>query len=401
MIGDSVDVAGIARRNWKLYGTFFAGIVAAVSVTWYLAGGKQEQVAAPAASQQQPYIPQTRLEFARPTRTYEPPPTPQPVQQQTAVREQRPQMQQPWREEGQRPSGRPVASTPPAAPTLGNLFGGETDSEAIRYFDKLPRSGNGRDPNARIGGGSSQQPEVQPGLDDGFPSLITEDDRQGLVSQKTRWAASVGKRGDFVVTSKYENSLGPGLVQAGKTVIRAQMALAINSDIPGEFYAQVVDPVCDSPTGTMLLIPPGTFVQGEYNPQLSYGQTRLQVAGAVLRFDNGDYQPIEGMGAYGPDGEPGLPADVDRHPWHMAAAVTGAAFLSIIGQAGQMLAGDSEDPDIVVMGAQGASSQTRSIGTEIMQRELRRPNTLRYRVGEIIDIVVNKDFILPSRGYCR
>jgi type IV secretory pathway VirB10-like protein len=97
-----------------------------------------------------------------------------------------------------------------------------------------------------------------------------------------------------------------------------------------------------------------------------------------------------------------VPADVDRHPWQLAGAIAGAGVLSIVGQAGQLLSGDGgNDPDIVVMGAGGASRQASSIGGEIIQRELRRPNTLRYRVGAYIEIGVDKDFYLPARGQCQ
>lgn len=55
----------------------------------------------------------------------------------------------------------------------------------------------------------------------------------------------------------------PYILQAG-AVIPAAMITGIRSDLPGQITAQVTENVYDSPTGSLLLIPQGTRIIGQY-----------------------------------------------------------------------------------------------------------------------------------------
>ncbi|MGE3307250.1 MAG: TrbI/VirB10 family protein, partial [Rhizobiaceae bacterium] len=56
----------------------------------------------------------------------------------------------------------------------------------------------------------------------------------------------------------------PFVLQAG-AVISAALITGIRSDLPGQIIAQVTEPIYDSPTGRILLVPQGTRIIGQYD----------------------------------------------------------------------------------------------------------------------------------------
>ena len=67
------------------------------------------------------------------------------------------------------------------------------------------------------------------------------------------------------------------IVQAG-SIIPAALITGIRSDLPGMITAQVTENVYDSVTGRHLLIPQGSRLLGEYDSQVSLGQSRVLLA---------------------------------------------------------------------------------------------------------------------------
>jgi type IV secretion system protein TrbI len=57
-------------------------------------------------------------------------------------------------------------------------------------------------------------------------------------------------------------------------VIAAALVTGIRSDIPGQVTAQVTQNVYDSVTGQHLLIPQGSKLIGQYDAEISFGQSR-------------------------------------------------------------------------------------------------------------------------------
>src|SRR5690606_14083354 len=66
----------------------------------------------------------------------------------------------------------------------------------------------------------------------------------------------------------------PCILQAG-SVIPAALITGIRSDLPGQITAQVTENVYDSPTGSLLLIPQGTRISGQYDDGVTFGQRRV------------------------------------------------------------------------------------------------------------------------------
>ena len=97
-------------------------------------------------------------------------------------------------------------------------------------------------------------------------------------------------------------------------------------------------------------------------------------------------------------GAAGVEGDVDTHPWGMAGAVTGAAFFSILGQAGAIInsGNSSGTTNIGSIGAQGAGSEVQSIGNKLVSRQLDRPNTLTLKPGSRVAVLLARDVQLPA-----
>jgi hypothetical protein len=78
----------------------------------------------------------------------------------------------------------------------------------------------------------------------------------------------------------------PYVLQAGN-VIPAAMVTGLRSDLPGQVVAQVTENVYDSPTGRFLLIPQGSCLVGQYDAQVSFGQSRVLLVWSRLLLPNG------------------------------------------------------------------------------------------------------------------
>ena len=76
---------------------------------------------------------------------------------------------------------------------------------------------------------------------------------------------------DYLENSK-KKPRSPYEVKAG-SYIPAALITGINSDLPGSVNAQVTENVYDTVTGNYLLIPQGAKLVGEYNSNLTFGQT--------------------------------------------------------------------------------------------------------------------------------
>jgi antirestriction protein ArdC len=61
----------------------------------------------------------------------------------------------------------------------------------------------------------------------------------------------------------------------------------IRSDLPGQITAQVTEPVFDSPTGRVKLVPQGARLIGIYDSQVAFGQTRVLLVWTRLIMPNG------------------------------------------------------------------------------------------------------------------
>lgn len=114
-----------------------------------------------------------------------------------------------------------------------------------------------------------------------------------------------------VSPDRVEAPTSPYVLQAG-SVIPAALITGIRSDLPGEVTAQVTDDVFDSPTGKIRLIPQGARLVGQYDAQVSFGQSRVLLVWTRLIMPSGRSIVSERQPAADSAGYAGLEDGVDN-----------------------------------------------------------------------------------------
>lgn len=176
-------------------------------------------------------------------------------------------------------------------------------------------------------------------------------------------------------------------------MIPAALITGIRSDLPGQITAQVTQNVYDSPTGSLLLIPQGTRMIGEYDAGVTLGQRRVLLVWTRLVFPDGRSLVLERQPGADTAGYAGLEGRVDHH-W---ANVLRAAGLSTLLAIGAELAVDEEDrlPRAIRDGAEGAITEA---GQRMVERELEVPPTLAIRPGFPVRVLVTRDLVIAPHG---
>lgn len=180
------------------------------------------------------------------------------------------------------------------------------------------------------------------------------------------------------------------ILQAG-AVIPAAMITGIRSDLPGQITAQVTENVYDSPTGSLLLIPQGTRIIGQYDAGVTFGQRRVLLVWNRLILPNGRSIVLERQPGADASGYAGLEDGVDYHWWDLMKAAGLSTLLGI----GTELATDDEDRLIRAI-RDGAQDTINQAGQQIIQRQLQVAPTLTIRPGFPVRVIVTRDLVLES-----
>ncbi|MGI9377351.1 MAG: TrbI/VirB10 family protein [Tsuneonella suprasediminis] len=187
----------------------------------------------------------------------------------------------------------------------------------------------------------------------------------------------------------------PNIVQAG-SIIPAALITGIRSDLPGQITAQVTQNVYDSPTGRILLIPQGARLIGEYDSQITAGQTRVLLAWDRLIMPDGRSIILERQPGADAAGYAGLQDKVNQH-W---GGVLKAAMISTLLGVGTELATDN-DSDLVRALRLETQDTINQAGQQIVQRQLNIQPTLTIRPGYPLRVVVTRDLVLEPAGATR
>ncbi|MBT0779225.1 TrbI/VirB10 family protein [Paracoccus sp. pheM1] len=259
------------------------------------------------------------------------------------------------------------------------------EEEAARvsgvFFQAGPRSAGGPD----MGAGSSVRASG---------GLGTMGQPEGMGAQD-RHAAFLGAAADRITVApdRVEPPASPWILQAG-SVIPAALITGIRSDLPGQIVAQVTQPVYDSPTGSILLIPQGTRIIGEYDAGVSFGQRRVLLVWSRLIFPDGRSLVLERLPGADASGYAGLEDGVDYHWWDLMKA----AGLSTLLAVGTELAADDEEDRLIRAIRDGAQDTVDQAGQQIVQRQLQVAPTLTIRPGFPVRIVVSRDLVFEQTG---
>lgn len=184
----------------------------------------------------------------------------------------------------------------------------------------------------------------------------------------------------------------PYQVMAG-TAIAGALVTGIKSDLPGDVIATVTEPVFDTATGELLLIPQGSRILGRYNSQVSYGQSRVQVVWNRVILPDTSSLTLDNLVGTDPAGYAGLEDDMD---WHWDRIVAGAVLTTLLGVGAELAAPENrQDGDrIVIAGRDSAQDSINQVGQEITRRNMNIQPTLTSRPGLPVRIIVNRDLVL-------
>ena len=178
------------------------------------------------------------------------------------------------------------------------------------------------------------------------------------------------------------------LVQAG-AVIPAALITGIRSDLPGEITAQVTENVYDSPSGKYLLIPQGARLIGQYDSQISFGQSRVLLVWSRIIMPNGFSIVLEHQPGADSAGYAGLEDQVD---YHWANLVEAAAVSTLLGIGSELVLNSNNA--IVEALRTGTQSTINQTGQTLVSRQLNVQPTLTIRPGFPVRVVVNRDLLL-------
>lgn len=185
------------------------------------------------------------------------------------------------------------------------------------------------------------------------------------------------------------------VVQAG-AVIPAALITGLRSDLPGQITAQVTEPVYDSPTGKILLIPQGARLIGQYDAQVQFGQSRALLVWTRLIMPNGRSIVLERQPGADPQGYAGLADQVANHWGQLFRAAMLSTLLSVGTEAGT----SNDENSLVQAIRQGASNSFAQVGSQVVGRSLGIQPTITIRPGFPVRVIVTRDLNLePYEGW--
>jgi len=182
----------------------------------------------------------------------------------------------------------------------------------------------------------------------------------------------------------------PRVIQAG-TVIAAALITGIQSDLPGMVIAQVTENVYDSPSGSMLLIPQGARLIGDYSADVGFGQNRVQLQWTRLIMPDGRSQQLASFPATDTAGYSGLK---DKTDYHWAGVFKAAMISTLLGAGAEFGAGD--DRNLVRALRRGSQDSINRAGEQIVSRELSIRPSLTIRPGFPVRVMVTRDLIMDD-----
>lgn len=190
-------------------------------------------------------------------------------------------------------------------------------------------------------------------------------------------------------------AISPYEVKAG-TVIPSIMVSGINSELPGQLIAQVVQNVYDSATGRYLLIPQGAKLVGTYDHQVSTGQKRVLIAWNRIIYPDASSLDLGAMAGLDQSGYAGFKDKANNHVWPtfrnalLLSAITAGVQLS---QPRAQQGNYAYSSQQMIAGSLGM--QLNQLGLSSYQGRVNMAPTLTIRPGYRFNVMVSKDMVLP------
>ena len=274
--------------------------------------------------------------------------------------------------------GPPIANAGAPAPAMGSNAGQQEEEAALKSrlfvttsFEQMASAAVPASPSA-AGARAARAAATQTPRDSNLAFLNGAVDRRTASPDRVEAPAS-----------RY-------VLQAG-AVIPAALITGIRSDLPGEVTAQVTEDVYDSPAGKILLIPQGARLVGQYDAQVSFGQSRVMLVWTRLIMPNGRSIVLERQPAADAAGYAGLEDEVDNHWGMLFKAAILSTILSVGSEAG---VSGNNGGSLAAAIQQGMSQSFNQVGEQVVGRSLSIQPTLTIRPGFPVRVMVTRDLVL-------
>jgi type IV secretion system protein VirB10 len=287
--------------------------------------------------------------------------------------------------------GRPIVRAGAPAPVIGNPVSANEANPLVQKMaqeSEAARAGRLFTQTSNVNAPAMVSPPGQ--VSTAVPPVAAEANAQdhklaflnGAADQKT------------VSSSRLEQPASFYVVQAG-SIIPAALITGLSSDLPGQVAAQVTANVFDSPAGKTLLIPQGARLIGQYDAQVSFGQSRALLVWTRLILPNGRSIVLERQPGADTEGYAGLEDAVDNHWGTLFKAAALSTLLSVGAEAGT----SNNENNLAQALRSGASTSFSRIGEQVVGRSLNVQPTITVRPGFPVRVMVTKDLVLePYAG---
>jgi type IV secretory pathway VirB10-like protein len=262
------------------------------------------------------------------------------------------------------------------------------------FFQLNQRSGGVTPASASMGTPSSAAAGSSSAHDAGSPHLSLDLDRDQNDQQHKTDFVNQAAAHSIYNDHALQTPASPYEVLAG-TVISASLLTGLDSDLPGMVTAQVTEPVRDTVTGRILLIPQGSRLIGAYDSVVAFGQSRALLVWQRIVMPDGSSIQIDNLPATDAAGYAGLEDQVDYHTWTL---LKGIAMSTLLGVGTQVTFGNGQS-NLVQAIQQSTQESTNQAGQRIVEKDINIQPTITIRPGFPLRVIVHKDLILrPFQG---
>jgi type IV secretory pathway VirB10-like protein len=231
--------------------------------------------------------------------------------------------------------------------------------------------------------------------------------KHAFLQGKTQQASDT--RAESILTKRHS----PYTITAGSG-LPATLVTGINSDLPGSVMAKINQAIYDTATGNHLLIPQGSTLLGQYDSQISFGQSRVLLVWSRIIFPNGDSVNLSNMPGVDLLGMSGLKDKVNYHTARLFSSVVLFSSFSALGQLGhhdnntnaamtdplseQTNNETSNNPGIRTAMMDALNQQISSTGNQLIQSHLRIQPTIEIRPGTRFYVMLTRDLVLEKHN---
>jgi type IV secretion system protein VirB10 len=176
------------------------------------------------------------------------------------------------------------------------------------------------------------------------------------------------------------------------TFIPAALITAVNTERSGPILALITEPVYDSASGSIILIPQGTRLMGRTLGDSDYGTKRAHLIWERLIFEDGRSVILPKEPGIDTDGAGGIKGRIDRRLAELGLASLAAGTMTTLGE----LAKDRADHHHSLIGDIGnaASIEAARTGSKQIDRELSVKPVLNLAKGSRLGLLLTQDLVI-------